>query len=502
MTTGSPLRKILVFMLPLLIGNVFQQMYSMVDTIIVGQTLGSAALSGVGSTGSVSFLILGFVSGLTQGFAIMVSQRRGARDDEGMRRSFATGIVLTVAIVAVLTVVAVYIAEPMLAAMNTKPEFFPYALDYISTIFGGMLLSALYNQFSSTLRAIGDSVVPLLFLILASILNAGLDCLFIMVFKMGVRGAAAATLLSNGISALLTFIYMWVKHPVLRFKPKHFAPNLKHYAKHLQLGLPMALQLSVVSVGMIFGQSALNTMEAEAVTAYVAATKIDGLACSILNSTGTATATYVGQNYGAKRYDRIKSGVKRFALFTVAMSVVLGAIVLALHRPLVMLFITKAERTEKLYTYALTYLLFNAGFYLFLGTLCIARSALQGMGRGTLALGGAAAEVIMRVAVSLIAMRFSSFTIVSMLNCSSWVGANAMLFPAFLVVLKKYVPLTGGGIKDLRMPCPSAVPFAAPQAQSRKQKPRNANNASKARRDATRKTETTERGMRDARRKL
>jgi len=456
MTTGSPLRKILVFMLPLLIGNVFQQMYSMVDTIIVGQTLGSAALSGVGSTGSISFLILGFVSGLTQGFAIMVSQRRGARDDEGMRRSFATGIVLTVAIVSALTVVAVFIAEPMLAAMNTKPEFFPYALDYISTIFGGMLLSALYNQFSSTLRAIGDSVV---------------------------------TLLSNGISALLTFIYMWVKHPVLRFKPKHFAPDLKHYAKHLQLGLPMALQLSVVSVGMIFGQSALNTMEAEAVTAYVAATKIDGLACSILNSTGTATATYVGQNYGAKRYDRIKSGVKRFALFTVATSVVLGAIVLALHRPLVMLFITEAERTEKLYAYALTYLLFNAGFYLFLGTLCIARSALQGMGRGTLALGGAAAEVIMRVAVSLIAMRFSSFTIVSMLNCSSWVGANAMLFPAFLVALKKYVPLTGGGIKDLRMPCPSAVPFASPQPQSRKQKPRNASNASKARRDAKNKND-------------
>lgn len=482
MTTGSPLRKILVFMMPLLIGNVFQQMYSMVDTIIVGQTLGSAALSGVGSTGSVSFLILGFVSGLTQGFAIMVSQRRGARDEEGMRRSFATGIVLTVAIVAALTVIAVNIAEPMLKAMNTKPEFFPYALEYISTIFGGMLLSAMYNQFSSTLRAIGDSVMPLLFLIFASILNAGMDCLFIMVFKMGVRGAAAATLLSNGVSALLTFIYMWVKYPVLRFKPKHFVPSVKHYAKHLQLGLPMALQLSVVSVGMIFGQSALNTMEAEAVTAYVAATKIDGLACSILNSTGTATATYVGQNYGAKRYDRIKSGVKRFSLFTVIMAIVLGAIVLALYRPLVMLFITKSERTEKLFSYAITYLLFNAGFYVLLGTLCISRSALQGMGRGTLALGGAAAEVIMRVAVSLIAMHLSSFTIVSMLNCSSWLGANLMLLPAFLAVLKKYVPLSGGGIKDLRMPCPSLLPFA--QAQNAKHKNRNKNRAPSKQADA------------------
>lgn len=484
MTTGSPLRKILVFMIPLLIGNVFQQMYAMVDTVIVGQTLGSAALSGVGSTGSVSFLILGFVSGLTQGFAIMVSQRRGARDEEGMRRSFATGIVLTVVIVAALTVVAVNIAEPMLKAMHTKPEFFDYALDYISTIFGGMLLSALYNQFSSTLRAIGDSVMPLLFLIIASILNAGMDCLFIMVFGMGVRGAAAATLLSNGVSALLTFIYMWVKYPVLRFKPKHFVPSFKHYAKHLQLGLPMALQLSVVSIGMIFGQSALNTMEAEAVTAYVAATKIDGLACSILNSTGTATATYVGQNYGAQRYDRIKTGVKRFTLFTVIMAVVLGAIVLALHRPLVMLFITKSERTDKLFSYALTYLIFNAGFYILLDTLCISRSALQGMGRGTLALVGAAAEVIMRIAVSLIAMHLASYTVVCMLNCSSWLGANIMLLPAFLIVLKKYVPLSGGGIKDLRMPCPSTVPFIS----SRTQKKRRADKKAASRRSTHEKS--------------
>ena len=427
------------------------------DTVVVGQTLGSAAFSGVGSTGAISFLILGFTSGLTQGFAIMVSQRRGARDEEGMRHSFATGIALTVVLISALSVVAVFIAEPMLRAMNTKPEFFEYALDYITTIFGGMLLSALYNQFSSTLRAIGDSVVPLLFLIFASLLNAALDCLFIMVLHLGVRGAAAATLTANGVSAVLTFIYAWVKYPALRFKLKHFKPDLRRYGKHLQLGLPMALQMSVVSIGMIFGQAALNTMEPEAITAYVAAVKIDGPACSVVNSTGTAAATFVGQNYGAKRYDRIKSGLRQFVLFACIMAAALGGTVIALHRPLVMLFIARAERTEKIYSYALTYLLLNSGLNIILTTLCISRSSLQGMGRSTLALTAAAAEVVMRVVFSLVAMRLNSYVVVCALNCISWLGANAMLVPSLLVTLKKYVRLTGSGIRDLRLPNPSKI---------------------------------------------
>ncbi len=460
LTVGHPLKKALLFMVPLLIGNIFQQMYSMVDTIIVGQTLGSNALAGVGSTGAISFLIMGFVSGLCQGFSIVTSQRRGAHDEEGMRTSFATGIVLTLVIISVLTVVAEFVARPLLVAMNTLPELLPYALDYITTIFGGMLLAAFYNEFASTLRAIGDSVVPLYFLIFSSFLNAGLDCMFIMGFGMGVRGAAAATLLSQGISAVLTFVYMWVRYPALRFGLRHFKPSLSRYFVHLRLGLPMALQLSIVSIGMIFGQTALNSMEnAEMNAGYVAATKIDGMACTMINSIGSAVATFVGQNYGARRFDRIKRGMKQILLFAFATAVGLGLIVIALYRPLIRLFVSADDVTEELFGYAFTYLLFNAGFYVLLASLCSCRSALQGMGRGTVTLLSAGAEVVMRVCVAVIAMNLHDFNFVCACNCASWLGANLILVPIFIVVLNKYIPLVKRSIRKLRMPNPSAIPF-------------------------------------------
>lgn len=459
MTVGDPLKRILVFMIPLVIGNIFQQLYSMVDTVIVGRALGADALSGVGSTGAVSFLILGFVSGLTHGFSVVISQRRGARDEEGMRRAFAGGIALTLVIVSALTVAAVFAAEPLLAAMNTYEDYMPYALDYITTIFGGMLLSAFYNEFSSTLRAIGDSVVPLLFLILSSLINVGLDCLFVLGLGMGVRGAAAATLAANGISAVLTLIYMWVKYPVLRLKPRHFLPDLKRYAQLSKLGVPMALQMSVVSVGMIFGQTALNAMDPVAITAYVAASKTDGLATAAINSSGAAAATFVGQNYGARKYERIRRGTKRFFVFSACMSVALGALVLALHRPLVMLFIKSSDTSPELFGYALKYLAFNAGFYVLLASLCLMRSALQGMGRGTLALAAAAAEVVMRVGIALIAIKLCDYTFVCMGNCMSWIGANLILVPSFFMTLRKYSAVSVRDISRFKMPDPSAVPM-------------------------------------------
>ena len=443
LTQGYPLKSILLFTLPIILGNFVQQLYSLVDSVIVGQALGAAALTGVGATGSFSFLILGFVSGLAGGFSVIISQRRGANDEEGMKASFATGITLTFVIVSVLTLVALLVTRPMLTAMHSKPEFFQYSFDYITVIFGGMLLSAFSNLFGSTLRAIGDSKVPLYFLIASCFLNAGMDCLFVIAFGMGVRGAALATVLANGLTAGATFVYLWIRYPALRFKSKHFKPNLKGYGVHLRLGFPMALQMSIISIGMIFGQTALNTMEPTAVTAYVAATKIDGIATSIINNSATALSMFVGQNYGAKRYDRIKLGFKQFTLFVAGVAVVLGGIVLALNRPLVMMFISRADRSDKLFDYAFRYALFNGGFYILLCTLCMARSSLQGMGRGTISLFSAAMEVSMRVAVSLIAMHYTNYTVVCLNNCTAWLGANIVLVPAFFIVLKKYIPIFG-----------------------------------------------------------
>lgn len=455
-SVGSPIKRILAFMLPMFIGIVFQQLYSMADTAIVGQTLGSDALAGVGSTGSISFLIMGFVSGLTGGFSVVTSQKRGARDDEGLRRSFITGIILTVVILSVLTVVSLFVAKPLLVAMHTLPEAMPYAHEYITTVFAGMMLSAFYNEFSSALRAIGDSVMPLFFLIFSCFVNIGLDFLFILTFDMGVRGAALATLISQGLSAALTLVYLWIKYPVFRFSIKDFRPDLKTAAAQLKLGIPMALQMSIISIGMIFGQTALNSMDnVNMNAAYVAASKIDGTACGAINSLGSATATFIGQNYGAKKFDRIKLGLRQLLLFALPMSVALGGIVIALHRPFIDLFIAKEDLVPEMYDYALIYLVFNGGFYALLASLCIFRGALQGMGRGTLTLFSAAAEVVMRVSVSIIAINAHSFLIVCMCNAASWLGANFILIPAALSVISKYVSIMKKNIKRVRLPNPS-----------------------------------------------
>lgn len=462
LTTGKPLSRILLFMLPMILGNIIQQLYSLVDTVIVGQALGANALSGVGSTGAASMLILGLVGGLATGFSVIVSQRCGAKDEEGMRRSFAVSIVLMVALVSMLTVIALFVAKPMLTAMHTKQEFMRYAYDYIIVIFGGMLISAFNNLFGSILRAIGDSKIPLLFLILSCFINGGLDCLFVIALDMGVRGAAIATLIANAFSATLTFVYLWVRYPVLRIKPRHFRPDFKLYGHHLKLGLPMSLQMSVISIGMIFCQSALNTLSPIAVTSYVAAGKIDGLATSILNSFGGAMAMYVGQNFGAQKYDRIKTGVARTTVFAVCLALALTIIELSLYRPLIKLFISKSDQSEELFEYALRFLLLNSSFYIMLGTLCITRGALQGMGRGTIALVSGAAEVVMRVAISLMAMHFSSFLVVCLCNCSSWVAANLVLVPAFFVVIRKYIPLFGAAGRCVKLPNPSEIPNTRP----------------------------------------
>lgn len=460
LTTGKPLSRILLFMLPMIIGNIIQQLYSLVDTIIVGQALGSDALAGVGSTGAASMLILGLVGGLATGFSVIVSQRCGAKDEEGMRRSFAVGITLMVAIVSALTVIALFVAKPMLTAMHTKEEFMPYAYDYIIVIFGGMLISAFNNLFGSILRAIGDSKIPLFLLIISCFINGGLDCLFVMGLDMGVTGAAIATLIASASSAILTFVYLWVRYPVLRIKLRHFRPDFKLYGHHLKLGLPMSLQMSVISIGMIFCQSALNTLSPTAVTAYVAACRIDGLATSILNSFGGGMAMYVGQNYGAKKYDRIKVGVARITVFAVCLALSITIFELSMYRPLIKLFISKSDQSEELFEYALKFLLLNSSFYITLGTLCITRGALQGMGRGTIALASGAAEVVMRVVISLIAMHFSSFLIVCLCNCMSWVAANAVLVPAFFLVLRKYTPVFGSVPQYAKLPNPSEIPYS------------------------------------------
>lgn len=306
MTEGKPFKLILKFLFPIFIGSVFHQLYSMVDTVVVGRTLGELAFGGVGATGSLSFLIFGFVQGLTSGFAIVTSQFFGKKDESGVKRSVAAAFVLCVALTAIFTAVSCVCAMPLLQLMNTPDSIIGYAYDYIITQFIGMFATVFYNILMSILCAVGDSRTPLVFLIIASGLNVGLDFLFILVFKMGVAGAGWATVVSQVFSGIACLIYMLIKCPLLRISAKDFKGIGRVSGRELWVGIPMALQCSITAIGIMAQQTAINGFGDVAVAACSAAVRIDGLVNPLLSALGTAMATYAGQNYGAGRYDRIR----------------------------------------------------------------------------------------------------------------------------------------------------------------------------------------------------
>lgn len=435
LTRGKPSKLILTFALPLFIGNVFQQLYSMVDTIIVGQTVSTQALAGVGATGALSFLIIGFVQGMTSGFAVLTSQKYGARDEDGVKKTVAASVVLSLVMSAVLTAISVPLMRPLLTLMNTPASIIDYADSYIVTICWGLTATVFYNMFSSLLRAVGDSKSPLFFLILASVLNIGLDFLFIVVFKMGVAGAGWATAISQAVSALACLAHIVRKFRILHISKRHFKFGF-HIAKQMTvLGLPMALQFSITAVGVMVQQSALNGFGETVVAAYTAASKIDTLAVQALVAMGTAIATYCGQNAGARRYDRIKSGVRAGMLISAVCAIVAALFVILPAKPLTSLFIS--DPGEEILNLSQTYLFYQGIFYIALGAIFVYRNALQGMGYSALTMLAGATELVMRIIAAFALAAAIGFTGICLSNPVAWLGADVFLLAAYPLLLRK-----------------------------------------------------------------
>ena len=274
LTAGKPGKLILQFTLPLLVGNLFQQFYSMADTIIVGRTIDVYALAAVGATGAISFLILGFVQGVTSGFSVITAQCVGANDERGIRRSVATSILLSVGVTVLFTFLSIYTARPLLELMQTPADIIDDAYRYIIVIYYGIVTSVFFNLFSSILRALGDSKTPLIFLIIACIINIVLDFACILLFHMGVAGAAWATIIAQAVSALLCLLYSLKRFPVLRLHKEDWAFSWRFAWQHLRVGLPMAFQFSVTAIGVMIMQAALNSFGSETVAAFTAASKL------------------------------------------------------------------------------------------------------------------------------------------------------------------------------------------------------------------------------------
>ena len=394
MTEGSPIKLILAFMVPLLIGNIFQQFYNIADIIIVGRIMGVHALAAVGASTPVFFILLGLTMGLASGFSVVTGQRFGAGDAVGVRRSAAMAGMLSVAIIAVMTILLSMAMPLIMDIMNISGELYDDAYHYISIIIYGVIAMMMYNLLSCLCRALGDSKTPLYFLIISSILNVLLALLFIMQFGWGVPGSAIALIIAQGFSAVLCFFYMAKKFPMLHIRREDWTFDPAFAWQHLRIGLPMSVQFTIIGLGILFIQSVCNTFGAETIAGFVSAMRIEQLAIQPMISFGIAMAVFSAQNYGARRFDRIKKGVRQCSLASFIFSAIAVLGMFSLGENLISVFTSVHD--EELLQQAMLYLSLSVPFYFFLSQIFVYRNALQGMGISSVPLISGILELVLR----------------------------------------------------------------------------------------------------------
>lgn len=434
MTMGSPGKIILQFTFPLFIGNVFQQLYNMADTIIVGKFVGANALAAVGSTGTIMFLIIGFLQGLTAGFTVPTAQKFGAGDLKSMRKTVGSAVILSAGVSVVMTVISMLGMKSLLHLLNTPSDIFDDAYAYIMVICGGIFAQVLYNLLASILRALGNSKIPLYFLILAAGLNIVLDLLFIVVFHMGAVGAAYATVISQGVSGVLCLIYIIKKVPVLKMEKDDW--KMKGHLVKIQFGVgfPMALQYSITAIGSMMMQSALNILGSVVIAGFTAGSKIEQLVTQAYVALGTTMATYSAQNMGAGKVDRIRKGFKNAMIIGTVYSVVTSIFVMTVGKYLTPLFLS--ENLGQIMGYVDIYLKCVGLFFIPLAVVNIFRNGIQGMGYGLLPMMAGVAELIGRGVVAIFASEKKSYVGVCMASPVAWILAGGLLLVMYYFIMK------------------------------------------------------------------
>lgn len=436
LTVGKPLRQIMLFVAPLLTGNIFQQFYSMVDTVIVGQYLGVTALAAVGATGALSFFILGFVQGVTSGLTIITAECFGAGDGAGVKRSIRCCAQIGLALSLVMTALSVPLVRPLLRLMSTPEELMPGASAYMEIICAGMFATIFYNLISAVLRALGDSRTPLIFLILSSLLNVILDIVTIAVFKMGVEGAAYATVLSQLIAGSLCLAYGLHRCDYLHVGSPVRDMDLGLWKTHLRIALPMGLQFSVTAIGSMIMQSAFNLFDTAGVAAYTAAMKVEQVMVQPSAALGITMATYCSQNRGAGETKRILTGMRLAAL--VSLACCLAAILLNFLWGDAFMSIFMDEKTALIQEYSHTYLMLTSLFYPALGLLFVYRNALQGLGESLVPMLGGVGELIARAAICLTLPARMGYLGACLASPIAWVAAALLTACRYAVLAARW----------------------------------------------------------------
>lgn len=435
MTNGSPSRHILGFAVPMLFGMLFQQFYNLVDTIIVGKTLGVEALAGVGATGSINFMIIGFCMGVCNGFVIPVAQCFGAKKPADLRKYVFNGYICSIVFAIVLTLASVIFCRRILIIMNTPADIIDHAYNYIVVIFIGIPTVFLYNMVSGVIRSLGDSKTPVVFLVLSSIINVVLDFFLILVCKMGVAGAGWATVTSQLISGLTCLIYMYKKYDILKGDKSERVLDRRFITNLCMNGVPMGLQYSITAIGSTILQAAVNTLGSTYVAAMTAGSKMFNFTCCPFDALGSTMATYAGQNVGAAKIKRLGQGV-RSAMIIGSVYSVLSLIALYFTTDYIALLFVNASETTII---ALTrqFILASACFYIPLTGVNVVRFCIQGMGFSVFAISAGILEMIGRAFAAIILIPSIGFMGACLASPIAWIAADAFLFPAFMHCAKK-----------------------------------------------------------------
>jgi len=446
LTRGNPFKTLLVFYLPIFAANILQRVYGMVDSFIVGRTVSSDALTGVGSTGSITFLVMGIAIGLCSGFGVKIGQYKGAGDENMLRRSIAVSLMLTAAIAVVLTAITVPLTKIILARMQTPEQYFEYAYCYLLVIFSGTPATMLYNMSSGMLRAVGNSKVPLIAVAISSACNIILDLVFIVVLRWSYYGAAFATVICSFGSGAALLVYAFKANPQLIPKKEHFRLDFKLMWEHIAIGLPMSLQYVITALGVVVQQSALNGLNATTpgvATACTVAANVNNLFEIAFASMGVAAATYAAQNYGAKKYGKIRDGVTAAMVYSLCFWVFSVVCLSLWGGAMSSLFIDKNTGDALLYydvmiKYASQFVVVQSACYPFVAIIYVYRNVIQGMGKSALTVWGGVLELIGRCISSILLVYLWGFWGVCFSHPLAWVFAAIFFLIAYAVTIKQY----------------------------------------------------------------
>ena len=437
MTQGKPINLMLRFALPMMIGSIFQSLYSMVDSAVLGRFVGSHALAAIGATTSTTGLILLLATGVTSAISIVLSQYVGANDTDRVRKGIVASGWITLLLGVVLGLISVFAARPLMQLLKTPEDVIDMSVLYIQIVCGCGIAQFAYNAAASILRALGDSKTPLYFLVFSSVLNIILDIVFIVPMHMGVAGAAWATILSQFLSAVFSTVVGLRNFPILHLRREDFHDLKGAAVLHLKTGFPMGFQMSVMCIGQLAMQAVVNSLGTAAVAGYTAASKADQLSVLVNNAMMTAISNYVAQNFGAGKKNRIRLGVRASLIQTEAFNILMCIGILLLRHPIVELFLSNP--TAEIYHYSDAFLTIEAPFYFLLGLRAVYRTSIQSMQNGRAPFAACMIELAMRLAATVWLSRFLGYTAVCIASPLAWFGAVALLIPVYYRMMMKPV---------------------------------------------------------------